>query len=99
VADDSDPERSYEALAQISRIAKSGWLTWEPHDSADVVRSDAVIQLVPHRHYPVGTDQPWAKVAMTSGVIMHIPLSAAVSYRPDPAIHERWNSIGFAQEP
>lgn len=99
VADGSDPERSYEALVQISRIAKSGWLTWEPHESADIVRSDAVIQLVPHRHYPVSTDQPWAKVAMTSGVIMHVPLSAIVSYRPDPAIFERWNSMGSSLEP
>ncbi|MFI6833639.1 hypothetical protein ACIBG5_41450 [Kribbella sp. NPDC050241] len=99
VADDSDPERSYEALVQISHIAKSGWLTWEPHESADIVRSDAVIQFVPHRHYPVGTDQPWTQVAMTSGVIMHIPLSSVVSYRPDPTVHERWDSMWSPLEP
>ncbi|TCC38869.1 hypothetical protein [Kribbella speibonae] len=98
VADDSDPERNYEALVQISQIAESGWLTWEPHESADIVRSDAVIHLVPHRHYPVGTDQPWAKIAMTSGVIMHIPLSAIASYRPDPTIYERWNSMWSSLE-
>jgi hypothetical protein len=93
VADDTDHEGSYKALVQISRVAKSGWLTWEPHESADIVRSDAVIRFAPHRHYPVGRDQPWAEVAMTGGVIMHIPLSAIVSYRPDPAIHERWSSM------
>ncbi|TDW24135.1 hypothetical protein [Kribbella kalugense] len=93
LADDSDAESSYSALIEISQLAKSGWLTWEPHESADVVRSDAVVRFAPHRHYPVGPDQPWGEVAMTSGVIMHIPLSAIVSYRPDPAIYERWNSM------
>ncbi|GAA3128952.1 hypothetical protein JOF29_007339 [Kribbella aluminosa] len=99
VADDSDAEHSYRALVEIAQVAKSGWLTWEPHESADVVRSDAVVRFAPHRHYPVGNDQPWAEVAMTGGVIMHIPLSAIVSYRPDPAIYERWNSMYSSLEP
>ncbi|TCC55370.1 hypothetical protein E0H73_36225 [Kribbella pittospori] len=93
VADDSDAEYSYSALIEVSQVANSGWLTWEPHESADVVRSDAVVRFATHRHYPVGADQPWAEVAMTSGVIMHIPLAAVVSYRPDPAVYERWNSM------
>ncbi|MFF1817738.1 hypothetical protein ACFVWG_10620 [Kribbella sp. NPDC058245] len=92
VADDSDAESSYAALVRVARIAKSGWLTWEPHEDADIVRSDAVIRFTPHRHYPVAPDQPWAEIAMTSGTIMHVPLSSIVSYRPDPAIYEQWNS-------
>lgn len=32
----------------------SGWITWEPYEGADIVRTDPVVSLAPYRHFPVG---------------------------------------------
>ena len=84
VADSSAPESSFAAVVEAAKVASSGWLTWEPHEGADIVRTDRVIVFQPHRHFPVGPDQPWAEVAI-SQVVMYVPLSAVVSFRPGPA--------------
>jgi hypothetical protein len=89
VPDPSAPESSYARLLEFVSPPGSGWLTWEPHENADTVRTDGVIHFEPHRHFPVGDDQPWAAVAVT-GVMMYVPLSVVVSYRPDPEVRERW---------
>ena len=85
VPDETDPERSYATLVTMSRNAPngSGWLTWEPHHDADVVRTDPVTTLTPHRHFPVGHDEPWIWASIDGGRILAIPLAAVVSYRPD----------------
>ena len=57
-----------------------------------MVRTDSVIEFSPHRHFPVGSDQPWANVAIT-GVLMAVPLSAVVSFRPDPEVRRRWEKV------
>lgn len=92
--DASAPQSSFAELARIAGDAAeagSGWLTWEPHEGAETVRTDGVVQLRPHRHFPVGEDVPWVSVSF-GGVIMVIPLTAVVSYRPDPEVRRAWNS-------
>jgi hypothetical protein len=85
VADASVPESSFDDLVTLVEAvgnAGSGWLTWEPHEGADAVRTDAVVVFQPHRHFPIGADQAWVDVSF-GGMMMAIPLSAVVSYRPD----------------
>jgi len=89
IADPADPEGSMAACEQAAKVSSSGWLTWEPHEGADMTRTDAVVMFRPHRHFPAGKDQPWAEVA-TTGVVMFVPLAAVVSYRPDPAVRRSW---------
>jgi hypothetical protein len=94
VADASVPQSSFADLTRITGAAAehgSGWLSWEPHEGADIVGTDAVIQLTPHRHFPVGEDVPWVNVSF-GGVMMSVPLTAVVAYRPDPEVRRRWNS-------
>jgi hypothetical protein len=61
VADDAGRERSFAALLALASTveAGSGWLEWEPYEGADTVRTDPVVMLIPHRHFPVGDDEPW----------------------------------------
>lgn len=90
VADDSDPEASFAALRAASSAADgSGWLEWEAYDGADSVRTEPVIQLTAHRHFPVGDDEPWVHTAGTGGQMLAIPLRYVVSFRPDPDIREQ----------
>jgi len=91
VADPDDAEASMAACQQAAKVSSSGWLTWEPHEGADMTRTDSVVLFVPHRHFPAGTDQPWAEVAISS-VVMHVPLAAVVSYRPDPEVRRSWDA-------
>ena len=67
----------------------SGWITWEPHSGADTVRTDGVIAAAPHRHFPVGVDEPYIEVSLGAR-LLSIPLAAVVSYRPDPEPRRRW---------
>lgn len=91
VADDSDPEQSFAGLVTASSADRgSGWLEWEAYDGADAIRSEPVIQLTAHRHFPIGDDEPWVHTAGTGGRMMAIPLRYVVSYRPDPDIREQW---------
>ncbi|MCL2580834.1 MAG: hypothetical protein FWE35_00065 [Streptosporangiales bacterium] len=91
VADDSDPEASFAALvAASSADYGSGWLEWESYAGADSVRSEPVIQLTAHRHFPVGDDEPWVHTASSGGQMLAIPLRYVVSYRPDPGVRARW---------
>lgn len=85
VADDGDRERSFGALAAAAAAdTGSGWLRWEPHDSAGTVRAEPVITLSAHRHFPAGQDEPWVHAAIGRGRMLAIPLRFVVSYRPDP---------------
>lgn len=91
VADESDPEASFAALVTAaSGNHGSGWLEWEAYDGADSVRTEPVIQLTAHRHFPVGDDEPWVHTAGTGGHMLAIPLRYVVSFRPDPDIREQW---------
>jgi hypothetical protein len=92
VADASDPEGSFaELVAASASEYGSGWLTWEPYENADIIRTDPVVSLEPHRHFPVGDDQPWIWAAVGGGRLLAIPLDVVVSYRPDPDVRRRWN--------
>jgi hypothetical protein len=91
IADADNPEASMAACQQAAKVSASGWLTWEPHERADMTRTDSVVRFVPHRHFRAGPDQPWAEVAISS-VIMYVPLAAVVSYRPDPEVHRSWDA-------
>lgn len=94
VADAADPERSFAALVEAAAIANgSGWLEWEPHDGADSVRTDPVIALTAHRHFPIGDDEPWVHASVGGGRFLAIPLWFVVSYRPDPQVGKRWEQI------
>lgn len=93
VADEKAPESSFADLrAKASAVDHgSGWITWEPYEGADIVRTDPVVSLAPYRHFPVGEDCAWVWAAVGGGRLLAIPLNVLVSYRPDPAIRERWN--------
>lgn len=88
IADASAPESSFADLVDVAARSMCGWLTWEPHEGADAVRKQGVIIFRPHRHFPVGADQPWAEVSISRG-FMYVPLSAVVAYTPDPEVRER----------
>jgi hypothetical protein len=92
-ADESTPEASFAALVDAASRAEtgSGWLTWEPHHGADTVRTDPVVYFAPHRHFPIGDDEPWADAAIGGGRLVAVPLKYVVSYRPDPEVRRRWN--------
>jgi hypothetical protein len=90
VADDSDRERSFAALARAASGGGSGWLEWEPYQGADTIRAQPVIFLAPHRHFPVGDDEPWVDAAIGAGHMLAIPLRFVVSYRPDPRARQLW---------
>jgi hypothetical protein len=79
-------------LVEAAGNAGSGWLTREPHEGADAVRTDAVVVFQPHRHFPIGADQAWVDVSF-GGMMMAIPLSAVVSYRPDAEVRQRWENL------
>jgi hypothetical protein len=91
----SDPTHAEDSFGELIRAATlsergSGWLTWEPHANAGVVRTDGVVLLEPHRHYPIGADQAWVDVSFGSRIVS-VPLSAVVSFEPDPEPRRRWN--------
>jgi hypothetical protein len=92
VPDERDPERSYDALVTALAQAPrgSGWLTWEPHENADVVRAEPVVSAIAHRHFPVGRDEPWLWAAVGGARLLAIPLAAVVSYQPDPDVRHAW---------
>ena len=91
VPDPGVPESSFADLVRICGDSSSGRLTWEPHEGADVVRTDEVIVFSPHRHFPLGDDEPWADVAVT-GSLMAVPLSAVAAFQPDPDVRARWEA-------
>lgn len=66
-------------------------MTWEPYQHADIVRTDPVVSLTPHRHFPVGDDQPWVWAAVGGGRLLAVPLDVVVSYLPDSEVRQRWN--------
>lgn len=92
VPDEHAPDRSYDALVTALAQAPrgSGWLTWEPHENADVVRTEPVVSATAHRHFPVGRDEPWLWAAVGGGRMLAIPLAAVVSYQPDPDVWHTW---------
>lgn len=94
VADSADPEGSFAALvaAATQGAGGSGWLTWEPYEGADFVRTDPVVSFSSHRHFPVGQDHPWIWAAVGGGRLLAIPLTVVVSYKPDNDVQRRWNA-------
>jgi hypothetical protein len=91
VADDGDRERSFAAfVSATSADYGSGWLEWEPYDGADTVRTEPVVILRPHRHFPVGNDEPWAHASIGGGRMLAVPLRFVVSYRADPDVRKEW---------
>lgn len=94
VANENDPESSFADLRAKASAADhgSGWITWEPYEGADIVRTDPVVSLAPYRHFPVGEDCPWVWAAVGGGRLLAIPLNVLVSYRPDPDVRDRWNN-------
>jgi hypothetical protein len=93
IAHDSEPESSYAALVSAAASdGGSGWIDWEPFDGAGSIRTEPVIRLTPHRHFPVGQDEPWLEVALTSGLYVAIPIKFTVSYQPDPAVRKEWEN-------
>jgi hypothetical protein len=94
IADATDPEQSFAALVRAAARSEAGagWLCWEPHQHADTVRTDPVVALHPHRHFPIGADTPWVDAAIGTGHYLAVPLTCVVSYRPDPAVRHRWNA-------
>lgn len=93
IADDTDPEGSFAELVRMTTLSEygSGWINWEPHEHAETVRTDRVITFSPHRHFPIGHDEPWAEAGIGIGRVIAIPLSAVVSYQPDPDVYRHWN--------
>lgn len=94
IPDEADPEGSFAALFTAAQSAEygSGWMTWEPYQHADIVRTDPVVSLTPHRHFPVGDDQPWVWAAVGGGRLLAVPLDVVVSYLPDSDVRQRWNN-------
>jgi hypothetical protein len=94
VADETVPESSFADLRSMATAADhgSGWITWEPYDGADIVRTDPIVYLAPHRHFPIGGDCPWVWAGVGGARMLAIPLSVVVSYRPDPEVRRRWNN-------
>jgi hypothetical protein len=85
VADEADPKRSFAALVTAAAAGEGGgWLEWEPYDGADSVRTDPVIALTAHRHFPVGEDEPWVHAALGGGRFLAIPLRFTGSWRRAP---------------
>lgn len=84
-----DPEHPEDSYARLLALAgggtASGWLTWQPDDGANTVRTQPVLWFRPHRHFPAGADQPWAEVTTTS-TILFVPLAAIAAFRPDPGV-------------
>lgn len=101
VADESDPEGSFAELVRMTTLSDygSGWISWEAHEDAETVRTDRVITFSPHRHFLIGHDEPWAEAAIGIGRIIAIPLSAVVSYKPDPDVYHRWNGAFAPTQP
>lgn len=94
IPNEGDPERSYEALlsALTTSHRGSGWLTWEPHENADLVRTDPVVSVTAHRHFPVGRDEPWLWAAVGGGRLLAIPLAVVVAYQPDSNVRQAWEN-------
>lgn len=85
VAEEADPERSFAALVTAAAASEgSGWLEWEPRFGADSIRTEPVIALTAHRHFPVGEDEPWVHASIGGGRFLAIPLRFVVSYRQIP---------------
>jgi hypothetical protein len=89
VPDLTEPEASYAKAVELTSGAASGWLTWQPTHGVETIRTQPVVRFHPHRHFPVGPDQPWAEVTVTTAV-MCVPLAAVVAFRPDPSVREHW---------
>jgi hypothetical protein len=60
VADDTDPERSFSDLVRATTLSRHGsdWLTWEPHDGADTVRTDSVLTSIRTDTFPSAATNP-----------------------------------------
>lgn len=91
IPDETDPEASVTAVQQaMKRVKGSGYLTWEPAIDSDLTRVEGTVAGTAHRHFP-DPDVPFISVSM-GHVFLNIPLSAVVSWQPDPTVRANWNS-------
>jgi hypothetical protein len=91
IPNEADPEASVTALQQaMTRVHGSGYLTWEPAVDSDLTRVEGTVAGTAHRHFP-NPDVPFISVSM-GHVFLSIPLSAVVSWQPDPTVRANWNS-------
>lgn len=83
VSDHEDAEQSFGDLVRAMTLSRSGsgYLTLEPHEGADVVRTVGVITATGHRHFPVGAGEPYLDVSLGARMVA-VPLRAVVSYEP-----------------
>ena len=92
VPDAEHPQDSYARLLTLTADgAASGWLTWQPDEGADTVRTQPVLRFRPHRHFPAGGDQPWAELTTTSAILFVAPLAAVAAFQPDPGVRAGYN--------
>lgn len=88
VPDETDPARS---LAEIELHAGcSGVLSQQTGPDGDITEVP-VLAFSPHPAHPA-TGEAWAAVMYLSGH-SELPLSAVVSFEPDPSVRERWNAM------
>lgn len=59
VPDDIDADASFRALLDaVSRAPSgSGWLTWQPFEDDDTIRTDMLMRATPYPHFPAGPDE------------------------------------------
>jgi hypothetical protein len=88
VPNDAEPDRSMTAVIEMS--GTSGVLTFQAGPDRDTTEA-AVLWFKPHPAHPA-TGQAWAEVMFMSGRI-ELPLAAVVSFRPDPTVRQRWETI------
>jgi hypothetical protein len=88
IPDEADPARSFAELA--ARPITSGVLTLQAGPD-EVITEVPVLWFTPHPAHPA-TGTAWAEVAYFHGRT-ELPLSAVVSFRPDPSVRERWEAV------
>lgn len=91
VPDDTDADASFRALLDaVSRAPSgSGWLTWQPFEDNDTIRTDMLMRATPYPRFPIGQDGPWIDAVVAKAALLAIPLRYVVCYRPDSDVRSR----------
>jgi hypothetical protein len=88
VPDSAEPARFF--ASATAQAGTSGWLTFQPYPDAEV-SEEQVLSFAAHPAHPA-TGDAWAEVMFFNGRL-ELPLSAVVSFRPDPGVRQRWNKV------
>lgn len=88
IPDPHDPAGSFAALTAAS--GRSGRLSFQLADDGDI-RTEPVLSFTPNRAHPA-TGQCWSEILFFSGRI-ELPLSALVSFEPDPGVRAEWENV------